>query len=231
VYLTTASYVYASPDSWTWNIPVALTNSQTYLVQTQATDRAGNVRVQQLGSFTFDNQNPTAGVSTPANGVFYPSLPTISGTAADNVALSTTQISVQDLGVAGPNDCYDPVANAFNAACPGWFYPQGNASGGNASGNWSFSGVPFVNAHQYVMLARATDMATNAPSSFSVGVSSINFFFDTDRPSVSIALPAVVRSTSVSMQQGTASTPAPGILDLIQLRVHGGTPDQYWDPT
>src|SRR5207245_375019 len=97
-------------------------------------------------------------------------------------------------------------------------------------GAWTYSGIAWVSGHQYVVVARSTDAANNVQNVFNIGTSSNSFTFDTNVPSISITQPGVGRSTGVTQQQGTASTPAPGVLTQVQVRVHGGTPDQYWNP-
>jgi hypothetical protein len=223
VFLATTTYTIGLPDTWTRNIPT-LTNGQAYVVVSSATDRAGNTRGQNLGSFTFDSQEPVAGVQLPAEGGFYAALPVISGTSADNVLVSTIALSIRDLSSPAPN-CYDRVAVAFSAACPAWFAPSG------APGAWTLSGVPWVDGRRYIVAARATDSALNAQSSYSVGVSSNQFVFAQSNPLVGVSAPSTARERAVTTISGTASVPAPDELRKVEVRLLRLTGLQrYWDP-
>ena len=173
VYFATSSYVYGPPDHWT--VPLAtssLVNDVSYLAQSQASDRAGNSRVQVLGSFTFNNQAPTAVIQAPANNDYYNSLPTISGASTGNVGISTIALSVQD---ADTGQCYAP-GSGFSAGCPNYF------AAGGTPGAWSYGGIAWSDGNDYVVTARATDVAGNVQSSFALGTSSVAFEFDATAP-------------------------------------------------
>ena len=111
----------------------SLVNGVSYLAQTQASDRAGNARVQVLGSFTFNNQAPTAVIQTPANNDYYNSLPTISGASTGDVAVSTIALSVQD---TTPGGATLRAADSVRAGLPQLF-----RGGRDAGGVWSYGGI------------------------------------------------------------------------------------------
>ena len=203
-------------------------------------DSANNQTIENIGSFTFDNEAPIAGIIVPSSGAFYNSLPTISGTATDNVGIATVTISIEDLTTGV---CYSTGSGSFGGACPDYFPVAGNcqnAVGNPASCSWSYSNIPWSNEHQYLVLSKAEDLASNVQNTFALGVSSNAFVFDTTLPLVGLSTPPAsipeppgsFRMSSVSPISGTASVPAPDHLALVQVCVQqltGGLGD-FWNP-
>ena len=220
VYFATSSYVYGPPDAWT--VPLAtssLVNDVSYLAQSQASDRAGNSRVQVLGSFTFNNQAPTAVIQAPANNDYYNSLPTISGASTGNVGISTIALSVQD---ADTGQCYAP-GSGFSAGCPNYF------AAGGTPGAWSYGGIAWSDGNDYVVTARATDVAGNVQSSFALGTSSVAFEFDATAPGIGFTNPDAPRENNLTSLSGTASDEDGGpALAVVQVRVQRLTGIEYY---
>ena len=162
------------------------------------------------------------------------------GTATDNVAVSTVALVIQDLGPGGaapPNNCYRVPQNDFQGSCAVLVPAQGGPCNDQPSCSWSYANIPWQTNHQYLVISSATDAALNAQSSFGVGMASNTFVFDTSTPTVTITTPTGVnsygvdRSTTVTLQAGTAWNGAPGVVTLVQMRVEQMAPSgSYWTP-
>ncbi|MHB2025852.1 MAG: right-handed parallel beta-helix repeat-containing protein [Elusimicrobiota bacterium] len=151
-------------------LPVFMSGA-SYKILSQAIDSAGRIQILSANSsFSFDSIPPITGITIPGNGVSLNSLPTISGTASDDMVISTVVLSIQDISLAAPN-CYNPAVSSFTAACPAFFPAQG------APLAWAYSGIPWMSGHQYLIVSSATDAAGNSQSTFPVGISSNVFTF------------------------------------------------------
>ncbi|MBI5240291.1 MAG: hypothetical protein HY926_07440, partial [Elusimicrobia bacterium] len=227
---------------WTWNLPPANKFADgvgTYLVGVRSLTNAGTSRTQYSYSgfnwnFSYDETEPGSGIAAPVNGSHYSSLATITGTSSDNLAVSTVSLVVRDLSVAGPNNCWQPGAGAFNQACTP-FPAQGNPCVG-ASCDWHFDGIPWTAAvppHTFLVISSATDRADNEQDVFAVTVSSAAFVYDTQVPTVKILFPAdSTRQQSLLTVTGTAAETAPGQVAAVQLRFHQlNFPANYADPS
>ena len=145
-----AGYFDAKTDDGfvTWYATVPWTTGHLYGIKAKAWDKAGNkqdifpVGVSTI-TFTFDNSTPTIVISTPigvaggAPRMNY--LPTISGTAGDNLSNHLMKVEVRIRNNAGQQNYYDPATprelpdftlNEGNAAA--WF----TATTANNYANW-----------------------------------------------------------------------------------------------
>ncbi|MFI5362133.1 MAG: FlgD immunoglobulin-like domain containing protein, partial [Elusimicrobiota bacterium] len=159
--------VSGSPAAWTFTpVPSSLTTGHSYWITARGLDAAGNFQTAfsvAVSSVLFTYAVPYLGVSiqTPVPGAVYSSLPSVSGTSVDNVAVATVSLSVQQLGGL----CYSPLAASFNAACPNAFPAGGTPSA------WSYSSIQWVSGQQYTVTAGVKDPVGN------VGASSATFTF------------------------------------------------------
>ena len=72
-------------------------------------------------------------------------------------------------------------------------------------GAWTYSGVPWLDGHRYLVVARATDEAANVQFAFAVGVSSVSFNFNQTPPGVGLTNPDAARENNLATLSGTAS--------------------------
>ena len=223
--LTSFNTTWADPE-WTYapaGLNAAMTSGASYYITSQAVDLATNVEAfynARGSTFTFDSTPPTSGIDSPVDGRFYNALGSISGAASDLISLSTVAISIRDASAAGPNNCYAPGAG-FSAACPAWF----KASGSNNPWNYAFVSQPWSNAHLYVILSSATDLAGNPQ----VALSSAGFFFDVRQPTATLTSPQWINS-SVSEFTGTSTDSLSGIYSLtIAVSSSAGAANSWWD--
>jgi hypothetical protein len=234
MFSSTQAYAAGSPDTWEWDFSgISVADGQQYVLASSATDKAGNRRVQNpVGSFWIDNSPPVAGISLPVNGEFYNSLGVISGTSLDNVAQGTVTLVVQDLGPAA-NGCYQPGIG-FGAGCAE--FPAQGAECSGVDCSWSFTGIPWVSGHRYLVVARAIDVATNGQAApFVVGISSNSFVFDTAAPSVGVTNPIppgpATRQNHLETISGTAGVTPPNSLRAVNVRVQRVADQKFWDPS
>jgi hypothetical protein len=146
------------PSSWAIiaNLPAYpanLASGTSYYVTSSGFDNAddgGNIELwgsPRSSTFTFDNTAPATALSSPLDGKYYKTLGSLSGASSDNVGVSTVAWSVQNISQAGPNNCYDPAANAYNQACPKWVPAQGTTT----SWSYTFSATSWTHNNQYVI--------------------------------------------------------------------------------
>jgi hypothetical protein len=145
----------SSAASWSYvnaNLSTALTNGTSYQIQARATDSNAVAQIAPASSlFVFDTVPPTLYIQAPIQNAVYAGLPSVSGTSADGIGVTTVTLSVQKIG----GNCFSPVLNNFGAACPSPFPAKGTPP------SWFYSGIPWVSSHQYVVTAAASDPAGN----------------------------------------------------------------------
>ena len=161
---SSATFAYAivstGTAAWTYApvISTSLTNGTSYQIQSQAADSF--LRTQVAVStivFTYDSAPPTYAVTTPANGAFLSSFPTIVGTAADPISgVSVVQVSISSS--PGYNTCWN---GSTWGGCPTYLSATGTSA-------WSLSTVPsggaLVAGTSYQLQVQAIDAAGNAAS-------------------------------------------------------------------
>jgi hypothetical protein len=182
----------------------------------------------QTPDVTYDVTLPTANISVPTSGGFYNVLASISGTSQDNTTVSTITLSIQDVSAASPN-CYAYATNSFDAACPNYFPAQGTV------GAWSFAGITWTDGHQYVVTARATDIAGNVQSTFVVGTSSNIFNYDVQSPTSAVSSLtnfSFYRKETLPSITGTAADEAQsGRVASVSYSFKEYSPEQWWNGT
>ncbi|MBI4376494.1 MAG: hypothetical protein HY549_08595, partial [Elusimicrobia bacterium] len=218
---TPAAFPVVGQGNWTRAIAGAMTleDGKDYRVYARTTDRAGNVRDNQdIGFFTYDTTPPTVSITQP-NAPFSSAPISIMGLASDTSPGAVNQVRIR-ISTA----TQDWTGSAWTDTVPTWI----NVTGGFSP--WVYNSTPtWVSGTTYTIRAEAIDAAAN-PSS----VQTYSFVFDTSEPSISMSAPATSRSRILSEQgRGTASTPNPGVMDRVEVRVRRitPTPSNYWNPT
>lgn len=131
---------------------------------------------------------PAAALLQPAHGAFLNSLPRLSGTAADNVAVASVTVSVLrlDSGLYWDGAAWTAGAAWLNAVATGYA--------------WLYDAVPaWVTDSSYTVSARAADSSGNwsAPAS-------ATFLYDVTPPLSAVTQPASVESATFTLVAGTA---------------------------
>jgi len=211
--LGTAAWDYAGITS------AALDSGATYLFNIRARDLAGNVSDPELASSTFtyvvppvDSQAPTAAVLQPVNSAFLNALPELSGTAADNAAVSSVIVSILRDGT-------------------GLYWNGGSWAAGQAwlgaslwLSSWTYVSVPaWADNSSYTVTAKVMDTSAN----WSVDYSTALFTYDSLPPSSHIISPAAVISDVFTGVSGTAADLS-GVLQ-VQVSVQRQSDNWYWD--
>jgi hypothetical protein len=212
-----------------------LVNGKLYKLRIRANDKAITPNVGGLNGavrdydLRYDTSKPTASIAEPVNGSYKKVNFTISGGSSDPdpgaplqaSGVSTISISIQLLGTGG--SCYDPTTG-FGSGCPHFFPAFGTV------GAWSFtpSANPYTFGKSYSVLAQAADAAGKVQDTYGVGVSSVVFIYDDQRPSVSWTMPSTGRHKDLSSLAGGSSDGAPGVVKKVQWRVLQQTPSQFF---
>lgn len=154
---------------------------------------------------------PTVAVLEPVNASFRNQLLSLSGTAADNVAVGSVTVSVlrNDTGLYWDGAVWGAAQAWLDAS----LWPS----------SWTYTTVPaWVNASSYTVIARSRDSSSN----WSAVYSTASFTYDIIPPSVAVATPVTGTYASFTDIQGTAADPA-GIarVDVAVLRASDGL---YW---
>src|SRR5262249_4529434 len=175
-------------------------------------------------TFTYVTTAPTSTVVSPANNTFVQSLATISGTVGSKAGIN----AIQQVDVAIYVDTgawFNEVNGQFDQPSEHYFTAQTSTSWAV----WYTTGVAFVNGHSYNVASRALDKANNQESTFSVGVNSNTFTFETQGPTSQVTYPTVnaVRS-SLPYITGTASDPISKV-GALYLAINQIGTNKYFD--
>ena len=168
---------------------------------TSASDYAGNNEAffnARGSTFTFDNFAPTAYLVSPVLTAVN-SLALITGTAGDDVSgISIVQMAMHDETQAQSTGWWDGVSG-FGASQASQFISVSTGQTGVLTSTWSYASAALVSAltsgRTYTLLAQASDNAGNQQSTYGIGVSSLEFIYDTQRPTSLIQLPLGGRTT------------------------------------
>ncbi|OGS07846.1 MAG: hypothetical protein A2270_01755 [Elusimicrobia bacterium RIFOXYA12_FULL_51_18] len=148
---------------------------------------------------------PTVFIATPSNNAYHNSLPAISGAAADDVAVSSVQITIRRL-----SDDY--------------YWNGGVMSGsqvwldcGLEASSWTYANVPsWVTGSSYTVVAKAKDTSDNWSVEYSTSV----FTYDATGPASKITAPqnlSVLKALAAIT--GTAQDSLSGIAGAAQITV------------
>jgi len=174
-----------------------------------------------------DTVPPNSSIAAPLDGSFSnaASVVTVQGVSWDDVGVSSIAVNVQDVSMGGGSSCYIPGFGFNNDCATSWFkvYPI------NA---WSFS-LPvgrLTQAHQYVVLSSATDLAGNAQ----VAVSSAGFTYDIVEPTSGITSPPSPDDqffSSMTVLWGTSRDDVSGVAQVkVKMWYLSGGVTYYWNP-
>jgi len=217
--------------NWSLLLPTpaqGLTPGQ-YRLRATATDRAGNLVRSAYVYFTIDPNAPTAvSITTPRADAVISSLPSISGTAADNN--NGSGISRVELVVQRSSDGLYWTGSTWGVQTALTTTLKAALNGSNAT--WTrATGLPagiYLLNGSYALTATAYDKAGNSKST------AVTVTIDKTAPMVSVARPigeGIYRSQSTAT--GTASDEGTGVASVTaQLFRYAnattGTPTGYW---
>lgn len=162
----------------------------------------------------LDTVPPLSAVVSPANGAFLNTLPSITGTAVDDVAVSSVQLQV-----VRQSDSYFWDGSAFTAA-EGWLAVS------FADPNWSYSVLPaWVSGGSYTVIARAEDTSGNLSAVYSTSV----FHFDTGLPVSAVTVPAGGSSTPTFSGVAGTAWDADSSVGQVLVKFQRLEDNKYWD--
>lgn len=179
---------------WSYALDTTTLANGAHTVAAQATDTAGNkASVSETINVSNSSPSPTVTIAAPTAGATLAGSVTVSGGAADTVALAKVELAVD--------------GGSYQAAqgTSSWSYPLDTTKLANGS---------------HALAVRVTDTA-GATASASVPVSVSNTVADTSPPKVAISAPAVGATVSGSVTvSGTAADNV--ALAEVELSVDGG---------
>ncbi len=218
---STATWISAGAPHWELTCP-ALRDGYQYFVQVYGRDNAGNNgAVSSPSVFRYDVTPPVAALTYPYKS-WHVSLPTISGTAADNgytgSSVASILVTYQDNPPGGL--WYDGVTFSKGTM----FTATWVSTGIVGAPNWTESQTPaFSNNRWYQVAAKAVDLAGNESL-----VASQNFRLDNVPPLSAVTQPATGKYyNAVSAVTGTAFDADSGI-DKLQVRIFDVTSNLSW---
>ncbi|UCD07526.1 MAG: hypothetical protein JSW41_00930, partial [Candidatus Aenigmatarchaeota archaeon] len=225
-------------ETWTYDSStVTWLNDNTYTIKTRATDKAENEEtVYGQASFTYDTDEPSSGITTPASdGENRDSLTTILGTSSDNQGVSVVKIAIQ---VNPDNDPAPPAetqgwynGNDFTGGTAQYFSVEAvDGYFGGTSENWQIdvSTWGFVTDNKYLIRSKATDISNREQSS----PTERTFTYDTEDPQSTITLPADNSIVTASPEiKGTSSDNGPGEVSKVEVAIMRKIDSVYWDNT
>ncbi|MBI4352093.1 MAG: fibronectin type III domain-containing protein, partial [Elusimicrobia bacterium] len=162
----------------------------------------------------YYNPPPTVAILQPQNYSYRNSLTALTGTAADDVQVSSVAVGIMRL-----SDGY-----YWNGAA--WAAPQSWLEASVSSPSWSFSATPaWVNGASYSVAARAMDNAGGVSVAYSTAV----FYFDTGLPNSAVTVPASGAAIpSFSGLSGTA-VDIESFTAQLWVGVKRTSDDRYWN--
>ncbi|HPO95559.1 MAG TPA: hypothetical protein PLD81_06050 [Elusimicrobiales bacterium] len=136
-----------------------------------------------------DNTKPTTQITMP-NALYHNSLPTIQGTASDNIGITKVEFRVYDESLY---KCYDPNQNPVWYSCSGpnfapWINSNITIYTTSASWNYSIGDSTWTAStnHDYTIMARSYDIAGNMDTVYST----FTFKFDDIPPQSAVTIPS-----------------------------------------
>ena len=189
-----------NPNTWTTTLPGpfsgALISGTSYYIVSLSTDVAGNSEFGPLAAdipggdgviVTYNVVAPTATITLPYTGLAgIESLPAISGTTTDLVAISTVQVAIQNLTsglwMNGINFNF-----SVTQSTPNFIAAQGTVN------NWTFNAGGALDSKmsgdtKYSLVTQATDVAGNVQSVYALNTSSFTFLMDRAAPNAPVIL-------------------------------------------
>jgi hypothetical protein len=201
--------------SWTYTAP-AWTSGKTYLIQSEATDNAGNIETPGAGnSFTFDNVPPASSVTFPVNASYQNSLVTLAGAASD----AGSGVSGVKVSIKNQTDNLYWTGTAWSGAQM-WFTASGTTS-------WTYASPAWTSGKTYLIQSEAVDNAGNVE----MPGSGNTFTFDNVAPTSYVIAPAN-GSYQISLAAITGSAVDAGSgVSSVKVSIKRRTDNLYWTGT
>ncbi|MFA5859733.1 MAG: hypothetical protein WC955_11795, partial [Elusimicrobiota bacterium] len=225
----TKSWRFTEISSSTWLTPY------TYIIRTKATDNvqypSANVESDDpTRNFSVDTTPPNSWVKTPADGLNYTTLPTLSGTAEDipsGIEEVYVRIYVETTGTEPSNKYWAGTQN-------GWIdtstWTITSAEIYTTSAAWTYTDVPnptWPSGRYYRIWSKAVDTASNTESPTVYN----RFGVDNEAPVSYIQKPVNTGFyNSLVTVSGTSTDDFSGIAE-IQVRTQNLLNGKYWDGT
>ncbi|MDO8805613.1 MAG: Ig-like domain-containing protein [Elusimicrobiota bacterium] len=167
--------------------------------------------VSSLRAIATSTTLPTVGIAEPVNNSLVNSLPQLSGTAADDVAVSSVAVSILRLT---DNYYWDSAS---------WAAGQAWLNAGVTGSSWTYAGVPsWVSNSSYTVMAKAADSSGNWSAAYSTSV----FSYDGTAPASGVTVPETGSVSSFTYLSGTAAD-AGGIAQ-VRVSVKRWSDANYW---
>ncbi len=176
-------------------------SGEDYTIRSTATDNATNVEIPSSGNtFTFETDKPSSTITTPTDGAYLNSLPTISGTASDTGGSKVNRVQIS-IKRPSDNKYWDGTAwvSVTNEL---WLSTIGTTT-------WSYdsSSVDWSTDTNYTIRSQVIDNATNVETP-SVG---ITILFDNQPPT----------SLSISINNGDEYTNSTSVVLSLNVEDSG----------
>lgn len=173
--------------------------------------------LQAGAAYSQDLLPPVAAVVAPADNSYLNSLPALSGTAFDNVAVQDVQARVIRLA-----DGYS-WNGALWTAGESWLTSTVISSG---IASWSYSSVPaWLNGATYSVSARALDTSSNWSAVYSTSV----FHYDVGAPVSAVTVPASGQVVSTFTAINGTAWDNESFTAQIWVKVRRQADSQYWN--
>ncbi|MDO8733811.1 MAG: fibronectin type III domain-containing protein, partial [Elusimicrobiota bacterium] len=162
---------------------------------------------------TTESTPPLVAILEPANNSYKNSLSTISGTANDNVSVSSVTLRLNRI-----SDNFDFDGTLWTVG-PIWLdasvYPS----------SWTYSDVDltFINGSSYTVIAKAKDISNNWTTAYSTNI----FTFDNTTPISAVVSP--VNNTSINSLATISGTASDNVgVNNVAVAVKRLSDNQYW---
>jgi len=222
---TTVTFLYTSTWTYTFN-DANWTDGHTYKINSRAQDQLDNLETEfSTSTFTFDNSEGTAQVTSPENGAELNSLTQITGNSSASPApVDLVEIKITDIT---DNEYWDHYQLCWSTNSV-WFSVTKNPTWAS----WKYD-VPtptetWKDGHSYFIQARCRDEASNWSDPGAIGR---NFSYDVSDPSSQItSFSDGAEINYLATISGTSSDSKAGVekVEILITEDPYGTP-QYWD--
>ncbi|MDI6791474.1 MAG: Ig-like domain-containing protein, partial [bacterium] len=200
--------------TWTYPWTAAAVGDGEYLLQSRATDKAGNAQIPGLGhTFKFDTTRPASSIDKPLHNARVNSLDKISGTASDSLAgVIKVELTIQQTN----NGEYWNGISWVSAQV--WLLATGTTS-------WSCLWPLGLGDGDYNLQSRATDAAGNVE----VPTVTITFTMDKIGPTSNVGSPADgAKWKTLAAITGTAA-PNKAPVNKVEISLRRTSDARYWN--
>jgi autotransporter-associated beta strand protein len=202
--------------TWTYNATGIFSTPGSYVVQSKATDAAGNVQTTSTeAAFTVDGDIPASTITTPANNTCHYNVSSIMGTASD----------------AGSGVCSVMVA-IYNQTDN--VYYNGSIWSGTTqiwrkaynTNSWWIPSAPWTSGKAYIIKSQAIDSAGNAETDGGLAM----FTIDQTAPGSAITSPVNNGTASLApVITGTAVDSVGCGAASVKISLYNQTDNLYWN--